>query len=73
MSEHGSDLVTTADQLDALPVGSVMISHGGYGEVYRKLRRRNDGIKWYEFGYTHPWESDQISLPAKVLDVGVAL
>ena len=73
MSEHESDLITAVDQLDALPVGSVVISHDGYGEVYRKLKRRDDGIKWYEFGYALPWESGQISLPAKVLDVGVTL
>jgi len=73
MSEHESDLMTTIDQLDALPVGSVVIGANGYGAVYRKLKRRDNGIRWYEFGYTLPWESGEITLPAKVLDVGAAL
>lgn len=62
----------SVEALDALPFGSVIISSDGYGEVFRKLSRRNEGTKWYEFGYELPWESSGIPLPAKVLYVGDA-
>lgn len=58
--------LSTVDELDALPVGSVTIDGGGAGEVYRKLAR-HDGIKWYEPSYTLHWESHELNFPATVI------
>jgi hypothetical protein len=58
--------IRTIDQLDALPVGTVVIDGSGAGEVYRKLARA-DGVKWYEPSYAIHWESHELNLPALVI------
>ena len=58
--------IKTVDELDALPVGSVVIDGGGAGEVYRKLAR-HEGVKWYEPSYTLHWESHELNFPAMVI------
>lgn len=60
-------IITTAEELDALPVGSVVLDNDGYGEVYQKAARRPAGIKWYETGYAIHWDSLELNLPATVL------
>jgi hypothetical protein len=58
--------ITSVEDLDALPVGTVTIDCGGAGEVYRKLAHA-DGIKWYEPSYAIHWESHELKLPVLVI------
>jgi len=53
--------VSTVDQLDALPVGSAVLSE--YGAVWE---RESDGL-WIETGQTWRLKPTGIALPARVL------
>jgi hypothetical protein len=64
----GAVVVTSAKELDALPVGSVVVG-ADFGEVYQKLAR-HDGIKWYQPGDELSWESLELNLPAGLLHLG---
>lgn len=59
--------VTSAEELDGLPKGSVVMDGTGDGVVYQKRHRAEDGVQWYEPGYALNWDSLEITLPATVL------
>jgi hypothetical protein len=65
MSDMGGT-ITTARELDALPVGAVIVDASGH--VYRKLDRGDD-IQWYEPGDELNWGSLELDLPAMVMPV----
>jgi len=59
-------MISDAEELDKLPVGSVVVD--GAGDVYRKLDRGEE-IQWYAPGDELGWVSLELTLPATVLAV----
>lgn len=60
-------IITTVEELDALPIHSVIMDGTGDGIVYRKMHQAQDGVQWYEPGYVLNWDSLEITLPATIL------
>lgn len=54
--------ITTAEELDALPVGSVILSNGGEDSA-----QKDDEGYWYLWGGDIGLVSEEIMLPATVL------
>lgn len=64
--------ITTTEQLDALPIGSVVLSLGGrdIGDIYVNWSDHHLASlygPWYRSGYEVPCPSDEVDLPARVL------
>lgn len=77
-AEHVQDVwrdactITTVEQLDALPIGSVVRSLGGtdIGDIYVNWADHHLASlygPWYRSGYEVPCPSDEVDLPAVVL------
>ena len=60
-------VLTTAEQLDSLPAGSVILSNGGEDSA-----QKDDDGYWYLWGGDIGLESSEINLPADLLHEGQA-
>lgn len=65
--DHAHPVVDTVEELDALPVGTVVLDASG---PCQRLDR-GEGVSWWAAaGYEGGWGSDEIDLPARVLHWG---